>query len=93
MKYTTVSPANCDFTPRLISRGKWRVKCDVAINGRTGSFYCTINDSELIDKLNQMDRDQEPYDFKQAAWFEHIFPMIEEDVNEWRTRYEAPGIV
>lgn len=83
MKKNTVSPANCDFTPRLIGRGKWRIKCDVCINDRKGSFYCTINDSEFIDKINQMSKDQEPYDFKQAAWFERIFPIIEEDVDEW----------
>lgn len=83
MKKYTVSPANCDFTPRLIGRGKWRIKCDVCINDRKGSFYCTINDSEFIDKINQMSKDQEPYDFKQAVWFERIFPIIEEDVDEW----------
>jgi hypothetical protein len=54
-----------------------------AINGQIGSFYCTINDSEFIDKINQMSKDQEPYDFKQAVWFERIFPIIEEDVDKW----------
>ena len=83
MKKNTVSPANCDFTPRLIGRGKWRIKCDVCINGQIGSFYCTINDSEFIDKINQMSKDQEPYNFKQAVWFERIFPIIEEDVDKW----------
>ena len=83
MKKNTVSPANCDFTAALLSRGKWRIKCDVSINDRKAAFYCTINDSEFIDEVNQMSRDQEPYDVKQAAWFEKIFPLIEEDVNEW----------